>query len=416
MRVTLLSAVLFIFMLPPAQADLTPIQKLGQFIFFDKNLSQPNGQSCASCHATETAFVDPDDHLPVSEGVNQGAFGGRNTPSAAYAMYAPRLRYDAQDGYWEGGQFWDGRAGGYELDDLLAEQAMGPFLNPAEMANANKSSVVTDIRQSRYAGLFEQVWGEGSLDDVDSAYEKVARSIAAFERSAQFARFDSKYDVYLQTCLQLGGDMHECARGQGEEANRAALNVFDQRERIGMALFMGENDNDGERRGNEGAQCFECHAAEWSRADAGMHVPAWAPKDWVPPLFTDFRYDNLGVPVNKGLPTANDGPDLGIGPIVGDERENGKFKVMTLRNIAQTGPYAHNGFFTRLQDMVHYYNTRDDAVTRDGKPWPVPEVAETINREDLGNLGLSEADEQALVAFLLTLSDGYQRGSMLSRK
>jgi cytochrome c peroxidase len=95
--------------------------------------------------------------------------------------------------------------------------------------------------------------------------------------------------------------------------------------------------------------------------------------------------------------------DLGLGAIVGDPAENGKFKVMSLRNIGLTVPYAHNGFFTTLKDITHFYNTRDVRA----EMWPAPEYPDTINVDELGNLGLSSADEDALVAFMLTLSDGY---------
>jgi cytochrome c peroxidase len=122
----------------------------------------------------------------------------------------------------------------------------------------------------------------------------------------------------------------------------------------------------------------------------------------VPPVFTDFTYDNLGVPKNEEYPLADAPVDLGLGPIVGDDAENGKFKVMTLRNIGLTAPYAHNGFFKTLDDITHFYNTRD--VPAEG--WATPEVPETVNFDELGNLGLGLEEETALVQFMKTLSDG----------
>ena len=152
----------------PAMNPLSDLEKLGEFLYFDENLSEPAGQSCASCHDPAFGFADPDSGIPVSEGVIPGLFGGRNSPISAYAMYSPIMYFDDAEGLWIGGQFWDGRATGGYLGDPLADQAVGPFLNPVEMANTSKEQVINDIKTSAYADLFEQVWGEGSLDNVDA--------------------------------------------------------------------------------------------------------------------------------------------------------------------------------------------------------------------------------------------------------
>jgi cytochrome c peroxidase len=388
--------------------DPPTIQSLGEKLYFDENLSQPAGQSCASCHDPGFGFVDPDADLPVSAGILPDRFGTRNSPSSAYAMYAPIFYFDGDEGLWIGGQFWDGRATGWELGDPLADQALGPFLNPVEMANQNKVQVINNIAQSDYADEFEAVWGEGSLDDVEAAYDNVALSIAAFERTALFAQFTSKYDAYLQACLALKGDPGDCAMGQGPKARKAGKAIFSAEEWRGLQLFMGENNNDGVLDKKEGAMCAACHVADWtSAASTGLPVvvPDWAPEGMVPPVFTDFTFDNLGVPKNTEYPLGEDAPDdLGLGPIVGDPNENGKFKVMTLRNIGLTAPYAHNGLFKSLKEITHFYNTRDVPA----EMWPAPEVPDTVNFDELGNLGLSDADEDALVLFMMTLSDGYQ--------
>lgn len=384
-----------------AQGELTDKELLGGLLYFDENLSQPAGQSCASCHDPQFAFVDPDSDIPVSEGVLPHRFGGRNSPSAAYAMYAPIRYFDVIEGLWIGGQFWDSRATGEVLGDPLADQALGPFLNPVEMANQNKVQVINNIAQSDYAGLFEEVWGMGSLNNVEEAYDRVALSIAAFERTAEFAKFNSKYDYYLQKCLGNGGDPAECALGVGPKAKKAGKAVFTPKEWSGLQLFMGENNNDGVLEKGEGAMCAACHVAEWTVA-ANNVVPDWAPEGMVPPMFTDFTYDNLGVP-KSGHPLLVDADiDLGLGAIVGDPGENGKFKVMSLRNIGLTAPYAHNGFFLTLGEITHFYNTRDLPGV-----WPLSEYPDTVNFDELGNLGLSNADEDALVEFMKTLSDGY---------
>jgi cytochrome c peroxidase len=416
-----------------AQTEAT-IETLGERLYFDQNLSDcslvqsgevcnPDGQSCASCHEPGFGFVDPDKGLPVSEGVIFGRFGGRNSPASAYAMYAP-IRYQDSEGLWIGGQFWDSRATGEVLGDPLADQALGPFLADVEMANPDKATVIADVAASDYADLFEAVWGLGSLDDVEMAYNRVALSIAAFERTPLFAQFSSKYDHYLQACMTAGGNKDDCAQGIGSVAVVVGPNFFTKKEWQGMQLFMNETPG-------EGAMCVLCHVADWTPAADNVVVPDWAPDDpppddwpegetfygWVPPLFTDFSYDNLGVPKNPKIEALIGAPqevDNGLGSVVGPA-ENGKFKVMTLRNIHLTAPYAHNGLFKKLEDITHFYNTRDflalcDTVKKP-KPgencWPAPEVPDTINVEELGNLGLSDADEDALVKFMKTLTDGW---------
>jgi cytochrome c peroxidase len=319
-------------------------------------------------------------------------------------MYAPTRYFDEIEGLWIGGQFWDSRATGEVLGDPLADQALGPFLNPVEMANQRKVQVINNIAQSDYADLFEAVWGERSLKDVETAYDQVALSIAAFERTELFGQFSSKYDHYLQECLAAGGDADGCAMGTDPVAMSLGPDFFSETEWHGLQLFMGEdNDNDGALEDGEGASCVLCHVANFTPDPENVYVPDWSPEGLVPPVFTDFTYDNLGVP-KSDHPILADAPvDNGLGDIVEDENENGKFKVMTLRNIGLTAPYAHNGFFDTLGDITHFYNTRD--VETEG--WADAEVPDTVNPVELGDLGLSDDDEDALVEFMMTLTDGW---------
>jgi len=325
-------------------------QQLGRFLYFDKGLSNPVGQACASCHLPKAGFADPDQNLPVSEGAVAGLFGGRNAPSAAYAAFSPVFGQDPTTGLYIGGQFWDGRAA------TLEDQAKGPFLNPVEMNNT-KEGVVQAVINSNYAELFRLVYGPDSLNDTDSAYDLIAKAIATYERSTQVNHFTSKYDYYLKGKVALSA----------QELN-------------GLALFNGN--------------CSACH-------------PSTSADGKTPPLFTDFSYDNLGVPRNMEFPfylmSPSPYPDNGLGAIVGDTAQNGKFKVMSLRNIALTAPYTHNGYFKTLQNIVHFYNTRDLPGL-----WPPPDVIENLNTTEVGNLGLTEQEEADIVAFLLTLTDGYE--------
>jgi cytochrome c peroxidase len=391
-----------------AQDGPTAEQQLGELLYFDENLSTPPGQSCASCHDPDVGFDDPEENLPVSQGVlPKNRFGNRNSPISAYAMYAPTRYFDGGEGLWIGGQFWDSRATGKVLGDPLADQALGPFLNPLEMNNRNKQTVIEAIRIADYGGWFEETCGV-SLKNVEDSYDCVALFIAAFERTELFGQFSSKYDQYLQVCLEEEVDRDDCAKGTNDAAAIAEA-FFSESEWAGMQLFM--DDEDG------GAKCVACHVVEWTPDPGNVWVPQWATDladGRVPPLFTDFTYDNLGVPKNPDnpfyyLPRAfnpdgTDFMDLGLGPQVPDlsgEDENGKFKVMTLRNIGVSAPYAHNGFFTTLKDITHFYNTRDDVT----EGWPPPEYGNTVNVDELGNLGLTPEQEDLLVEFMLTLTD-----------
>jgi cytochrome c peroxidase len=192
--------------------DLDPVQELGQLLYLDEHLSEPAGQSCASCH-------DLDAGLPVSEGVAPGPAGTRSAPGVAYAMYSPIFGRN-DEGLWVGGLFWDGRATGESLRDPLAEQARGPFLSQGGMANPDKAAVIAKVA-ARYAEEFAAAWPDGNLTDIEDAYDKVALAIAAFERTAPFAPFSSKYDAYLRTCLDKGGDPDDCALGSGDVAKQA---------------------------------------------------------------------------------------------------------------------------------------------------------------------------------------------------
>lgn len=337
---------------------------LGKAIFFDTNLSDPSGQSCASCHSPEAGFANPNHENPTSQGAVAGLFADRNAPTIAYSQYSPEFYYDGT-GYI-GGQFLDGRAATLEI------QAGGPPLNPVEMHNASKKSYISKIAQAAYVGEFKRIYGQNIFADTNKTFAAIGDAIAFYERTPQLSAFSSKFDAFEK------GD----------------ANLTTQ-EKLGLDLFIGK------------AKCFVCHPI--SNEDLTT----------IPALFTEFDYDNLGVPKNPNNkfytisseynPAGADFIDIGLArnpKVIADGRVSqtrGMFKTPTLRNVGITGPYMHNGVFTTLKQVVAFYNTRDSDPSR----WGAPEVAENVNKDTIGNLHLSDAEEDAIVAFLMTLTDGY---------
>ncbi len=368
---------------------------VGAMLYKDTNLSNPPGQSCETCHSLDLlaagsgvsarGFADPNSTFdaPVSPGAVTGVFGDRNAPTAAYAMFAPDFQYDTTtdpaNPRYIGGQFLDGRA----VD--LVEQAKGPFLNPKEMNMANEAAVVAKVRDAAYANMFKQVFGASSLDSGNeaTAYNQIAEAIAAFESTAMFAPFSSKFDAV--------------------QAGRASFTAAEQN---GFDLFQ----IDGK------GKCAECHKLEKIGGSSGV-------------LFTDFSYWNIGVPQNPNNPagtTTTGFTDIGLAanpnlvasaPAAG---ERGKFKVPTLRNVELTAPYMHNGVFETLNEVMNFYNVRenpcyDTSITDTGKNgfvscWPatlVPEVGDNLELTFTGDLLLTAQEVDDLVAFMKTLTDGY---------
>jgi cytochrome c peroxidase len=200
--------------------------ELGKLLFFDEDLSINGTQACASCHAPEAGFTGPDSIANLETAIYHGAiearYGNRKPPSSAYAGDSPLLHYDADLGKWAGGMFWDGRATGDLLGDPLAEQAQGPFLNPLEQALPNARLVVLKVANSSYADLFEQVWGPRSLDfarDVEGSYERIARSISAYENSSEVNPFTSKFDLFWDNALAAGKDVTQISCGGNAMGN-----------------------------------------------------------------------------------------------------------------------------------------------------------------------------------------------------
>jgi len=418
------------------------IRTLGKLLLFDKHLSVNQNEACSFCHTPETGFTGPIQSLNKTTFSYPGSvrtrFSNRKPQSYMYVPFAPPLHYNKLQGDLVGGNFWDLRATGYRLQSPSAEQAQGPPTNPVEMGLPDSACLAYRLSQAPYRRLFETVWGADSFSihwppnvesicstpapppasdpypvhlseqdraRADQVYDGFGLAVSAYELSPEVSPFSSKFD-YVQ----------------------AGMAEFTSEEAMGYQLFRGK------------ARCNECHR------DGGPGEE---------PLFTDFTASNLGVPRNSGLaiyyeaspdrsgytpnPAGNGYLDPGVGgfllrskslsgPLNPDAgwvklapKFAGKFQVPTLRNVDMrprpdfVKAYMHNGYFKSLKEVVHFYNTRD--VLPKCKPsdpgekiscWPAPEDVSNLNKKQLGQLGLNEQEEAAVVAFLQTLTDGYQ--------
>jgi len=341
-----------------AAQQLTSKEQLGKFMYEDVNFSYNSSQSCKTCHHPDAGFADPDnasdpDNIVVSTGADGTSVGGRNAPTSAYTGFSPTLHYNAAKEEYVGGMFWDGRATGKILGDPLAEQAQGPPLNPVEMNMPNVAAVVAVIRNADYADLFEQVYGKDSLiDDPDSnldeatVFNQFGDAIAAYERSKEIQKFSSKYDT----------------------------GTLSAEEKSGFALYK--------------EHCIACHTKQHKISGTNSTVD----------IFTSYRYANIGTPANPLVPL--DGPDLGLGNTTDDEAQDGKFKIPTLRNVAVTPPYTHNGYFPTLESIIRFKNSGENVVD----PNDAPEVDYNISPL-IGSMGMTDEEINDLIAFLTALTD-----------
>ena len=346
---------------------------LGQKLFFDTLLSKNKTQSCATCHNPEHGFVD-DRANGVRGAGSLGddgiSIGDRNAPTAAYAMFSPKFHFDKKNNEFIGGQFYDGR------EHTLKGQAGGPPTNPVEMGIPSKEFMAKRLENDiTYNKEFKSIYGQDIFKDSEKVYSMMAQAIAAFETTEEFAPFDSKYDRYLKG-----------------EYDLTPL------EDLGRTLFFSNNNNN----------CASCHVLKTEDA----------PKE----TFTNYKYHNIGVPQNSELMAKNvvdpkTFVDHGLmqNPMVkkleNAKEYDGKIKVPTLRNVAVTGPYMHNGVFQDLTTVVKFYdkyvNEEQNINPETNKPWANPEVA--VGKADMKLLkeakALNERKIKALVAFMNTLTD-----------
>ncbi|MBU0656529.1 MAG: methylamine utilization protein MauG [Gammaproteobacteria bacterium] len=349
------------------------VESLGKSLFSDPRFSLTRNQSCATCHNPEQGFIDNRDNGvagAVSLGDDGLSLGTRNAPTVAYARFSPA--FSGTDQNAQGGQFLDGRASD------LTEQAGGPFLNPVEMAMPDRAAVVSRLQEdSDYIAALQNFFGNDIFTNTDNAYEAITASIASFESSAEVSPFDSKY-------------------------NRALTGTYTMTavEAQGRQLFF-----------SGGASCVRCHRT------GGL------PTNSASEIFTDHHYFNIGVPANSTLNailtglgqqtdlTANGDRGLFDNPAVSSNpATRGLFKAPSLRNVAVTAPYMHNGVFANLQTVLQFYDHQGGNAARSinpetGLPWDAPEISTGISNNRLQMPDLTDAQIDALECFLRTLTD-----------
>ncbi len=457
---------------PPILADTGTefVETLGELMLFDKNISVNQNQACASCHMPYAGFSGPIPSVNLTmigfPGSAHFRAGKRTAQRHPYSPFFPVLQYNQEQGQFFGGNFWDSRATGYLLRVPDAEQAQGPPVDPQEMGFPDTACIAYRLSQAVYRPLFEQIWGAGSFEigfprktaeicatpggaavfqegttpvplsaagrsRANTVYDRWAQSIDAYEQSIEVSAFSSKFDAFLAGKYKLTTD-----------------------EMAGYKLFDG--------KGN----CNSCHLDGRGTTLKSGQADTSA-KAMVNPLFTCFGSANEGVPLNPSVafyyqtkpdsygftpnPYGFGYRDLGLGTFLrsgfgsnaspnGSWRQyaptvDGQMQVSSARDVALTplqcptteapGPYFqkgffHNGYIKSLKQLVHFYNTRDKyayPVTSGHCPagttervtcWPMPEVRNNIDMTT-GNLGLTEQEENQIVTFLETLSDGFTR-------
>lgn len=307
--------------------------ELGRQLYMDRRLSQDATVSCADCHHPDEAFAR---HTRFGVGIRNQE-GNRNSPVAYNRILS-------------GPQFWDGRAGSLE------EQAVGPIANPIEMGNTHELCVQTVKGIAGYRLQFERIFPDGVT------IENVGKAIATFERA--LVTNPSAYDLYEPVRVfeaNFKAELEDLEAFKEEEPDlyeqyqqlvqAAAARPMSESARRGRELFFSD-------RGG----CTACHVGA---------------------NFTDEKYHNLGI----GMDAAE--PDLGRFVVTNDEKDKGAFKTPTVRNVASSGPYMHDGSLKTLEEVVEWY---------DKGGHPNPYLSDKVKK-----LNLTAQEKQDLVEFMQAL-------------
>jgi cytochrome c peroxidase len=369
-------------------AQVKQMTSVGEKMFLDPSLSGSGKLACASCHSPDRAFGPPNALSVQLGGSDMRRPGFRAVPSLRYLQSVPQFTQHFHDSDDEGDESVDaGPTGGLTWDgrvDHGVDQARIPLTSSFEMGST-PAQVVAAVKAAPYAGELRDAFGATIFDNDEKAFDAILRSLEAFEQTPQkFYPYTSKFDAFL--------------------AGKATLNEAEMR---GLELF-----ND-EKKGN----CAACHISQ--RA-----------KDGSPPQFSDFGLIALGVPRNRALPV-NKAPkfyDLGAcGPerkdLKGEPEYCGIFRTPSLRNVATRKVFFHNGIYHSLDEAVRFYVQRDTNPEKfyptvhgkvqkfDDLPkryWANVNTEPPFDRKPGEKPALDEAEIKDVVAFLNTLTDGYQ--------
>ncbi|MCL4153576.1 UNVERIFIED_CONTAM: hypothetical protein GTU68_015391 [Idotea baltica] len=347
-----------------ATGEISSTSEFGQRLFFDVNLSSTRTQSCATCHNPDQGLADSRDNgiaSMVSLGADGQSLGKRNAPTLSYAAFTPTFTQLA-NGQFRGGQFLDGRA------NDLASQAINPILGADEMGLGDNATLYSRILENEdYTEAVLQFFGAEVVSDESATIAAVTQALAEFQMGPEFVTFDSKYDRFL-------ADEYE---------------MTDQ-ESLGRSLFFSA----------QFANCSQCHQLRSFGGSANE-------------TFSNYEYENIGVPRNDILLSRNGNrSDRGLAenPAASSEANVGKFRTPTLRNVAVTGPYMHNGVFADLRTVILFYDKFNNSQ-RTTNPetlanWRSAEYPSNVNLPILESApALSDGEVDALVAFLKTLTD-----------
>lgn len=323
----------------PADNPMTAAKvELGRHLFHDPRLSRDGTMSCASCHDPARAFTDG---KPVSRGVT-GELGSRSAMSLANVAYLPVLT-------WQNPQLTS-----------LEVQALIPLFgeHPVEMGLAGRESQLFEMFRSdpTYRQLFAQAFpAEAAQGDAALyALSTLTKALASFQRS--LLSFDSPYDRY-----RYGGQ-------------KAALGAAAKR---GEELFFGER-----------LECYHCHGG-FNFTDNLKHART---------PFPEIGFHNTGL-YNEDGRGAYPKAAPGIVEFTGEPRDAGRFRTPSLRNVAVTAPYMHDGSIPTLREVLRTHYSRAGRAVHMGR------AANPLRSELIAGFDISEAEIADVVAFLESLTD-----------